>query len=728
MKKLMKTLITITIFFALMSCAVAADLSDYPEMFLDDNFNAKVVVGDNAPAEHVIAAVDLLTDLQYYFSNKGNFKDTIQEGEIKTYIFFEKEYTVECIIVSDSHDSKETMLMINGLTTSSLKEGDIETLGNNIQIEIKSIPDNEANVNAEIVEFSMTKLIDLNVPAAKLESEIGYPYSEQNLIIIGTAESNSMFKQFLNSYPKLEENEAYIELIENNGYKQLLIIGGSDDILKIAVNALSNMFENYTSNKAYIQKQENGQMIVYQKEESDIEKVFSHMLMINGKLAKGKNIILNKNSDKNKYKLYFNTNYDIDKISYKLMSKIYGTVLEAWTININDEGPIPMIVGDIELLSDEDQYILKLEFEGEKNQDLTYNIKVEDKVELMFFKRSKCPYSIQLEPELGKIYEDFEEYITYSPIFMQNLSQSSNESFADYYAMHGKLEVLTNALQAFFYTVGDTGDYFEIMEDKDFKCLMDANTYSEFDQCLDELGDEKEALIKFSLDCVDDYSTDTEIKQCFAENIEQEFGDFITEKEIDLWNNMIMDIKKIITHKFNYDIDMMEIYDVAKSPTLLINGEEYTGAKTYSAVKKAVCDAIKGDKPSICEHNEEESKVNFKILIPEIYPSNVVEPGKIILQKFLIEHDSDKTQKNIKVKVSVPELGISASEYIDEIEDKAWSENIGLNIPDTTEEGRYRLKVEIIGDDGFTKNSMQFTLYVTNDKDKLFRELCIIAV
>ena len=57
-----------------------ADLKDYPKMFIKDNqFDGLIVVGDNAPAEHVIAATDIAMGLQHLI---GDDKKPNKTGKI----------------------------------------------------------------------------------------------------------------------------------------------------------------------------------------------------------------------------------------------------------------------------------------------------------------------------------------------------------------------------------------------------------------------------------------------------------------------------------------------------------------------------------------------------------------------------------------------------------------------------------------------------------------------
>jgi len=91
-------------------------------------------------------------------------------------------------------------------------------------------------------------------------------------------------------------------------------------------------------------------------------------------------------------------------------------------------------------------------------------------------------------------------------------------------------------------------------------------------------------------------------------------------------------------------------------------------------------------------------------------PENYVKAGRALLTTVRIKNRGDMDQEDIKIKVNMPELGISASDYIDELDaecgddsdcdDSTTSEELYLRIPDCAEEGDYTVKVCVEYDDG----------------------------
>jgi len=87
-------------------------------------------------------------------------------------------------------------------------------------------------------------------------------------------------------------------------------------------------------------------------------------------------------------------------------------------------------------------------------------------------------------------------------------------------------------------------------------------------------------------------------------------------------------------------------------------------------------------------------------------PGNTVKAGRSLLTTVLLENYGDKIEKDVKVTVSMPELGIQATEYVDDV-DHDGSHNIEyqdvpemfLPIPATAAEGEYDVVVTVKYDD-----------------------------
>jgi len=84
-------------------------------------------------------------------------------------------------------------------------------------------------------------------------------------------------------------------------------------------------------------------------------------------------------------------------------------------------------------------------------------------------------------------------------------------------------------------------------------------------------------------------------------------------------------------------------------------------------------------------------------------PSNNVIAGRALLTSVRVQNTGMKDERDgIKVSVTIPELGISAADYIDELDDddSVTSEELYLRIPECTRPGTYEAVIEVEYDDG----------------------------
>ncbi|MBN1645286.1 hypothetical protein JW851_04610 [Candidatus Woesearchaeota archaeon] len=87
-----------------------------------------------------------------------------------------------------------------------------------------------------------------------------------------------------------------------------------------------------------------------------------------------------------------------------------------------------------------------------------------------------------------------------------------------------------------------------------------------------------------------------------------------------------------------------------------------------------------------------ELKIQDVIFNPELN----IKAGSALLAQVRLENKGEKQEDDIKVKVSIPELGVSGADYVDEIEDtddSEESEEIYLRIPMCAKPGIYEVKV-----------------------------------
>lgn len=106
----------------------------------------------------------------------------------------------------------------------------------------------------------------------------------------------------------------------------------------------------------------------------------------------------------------------------------------------------------------------------------------------------------------------------------------------------------------------------------------------------------------------------------------------------------------------------------------------------------------------------------FVIKDVDFSPGLEVEAGRALLTTVRTENIGDEEDNDgVKVKVSIPDLGLSASDYLDEVDedDSTSSEELYIRIPSETPAGDYDVEVTVYFDDGDETVSDSYTLTVT---------------
>lgn len=99
-------------------------------------------------------------------------------------------------------------------------------------------------------------------------------------------------------------------------------------------------------------------------------------------------------------------------------------------------------------------------------------------------------------------------------------------------------------------------------------------------------------------------------------------------------------------------------------------------------------------------------------------PSTEVKAGRALLSTVRLRNRGEKDEDGVKVVVSIPQLGVSAADFIDELDkeggsdDQATSEEMFLRIPDSAETGEYTVRVEAFFDDMDKRNVKETKIFV----------------
>src|SRR3989338_7152244 len=118
------------------------------------------------------------------------------------------------------------------------------------------------------------------------------------------------------------------------------------------------------------------------------------------------------------------------------------------------------------------------------------------------------------------------------------------------------------------------------------------------------------------------------------------------------------------------------------------------------------------------ELNVESERHSVKIADVSFSPSLTVKAGRSLLATVLVENVGENKEEDVKVTVAVPELGLTASEYVDEVEadDHEAVDEMFLQVPSDAKPGEYTVKVTAQYDDLRETVSETYTLKVVESE------------
>lgn len=115
-------------------------------------------------------------------------------------------------------------------------------------------------------------------------------------------------------------------------------------------------------------------------------------------------------------------------------------------------------------------------------------------------------------------------------------------------------------------------------------------------------------------------------------------------------------------------------------------------------------------------------------------PGDTIKAGRSLLTTVLLENYGDKDEKDVKVTVAVPELGVSATEFVDVMEtdnhniDYEDVPEMFIQIPATAAAGDYEVKVTVKYDDLRETVTKSYTLHVEANEMFQAEEKTVLAV
>ena len=127
------------------------------------------------------------------------------------------------------------------------------------------------------------------------------------------------------------------------------------------------------------------------------------------------------------------------------------------------------------------------------------------------------------------------------------------------------------------------------------------------------------------------------------------------------------------------------------------------------------------------DHEEVIDNYNLKIDVPRhkiriddvvFYPENSIKAGSALLATVRIENKGEMQEDDVRVKLTIPNLGVSATEYINEIEeddDEEETEELFLRIPQCAEPGLYDVEVTVSFSENHFSEKVTKTIQVTEN-------------
>ncbi len=207
---------------------------------------------------------------------------------------------------------------------------------------------------------------------------------------------------------------------------------------------------------------------------------------------------------------------------------------------------------------------------------------------------------------------------------------------------------------------------------------------------------------------------------------------------LSLERNDDIDIKVTITAlsdvenvKITATLDGYEYGDISDSTSVFDVEANTTYKKTLTLTlpdrmdqdnyKLKVMVSSRDDETLIQYYNLKIDTVRHGLKIKDVVfsPENEVKAGRALIATARIKNVGKKDEEGVKVTLSIPELDVSDSVYIDEIEseDTITSEEVYIRIPNCAATGEYKATVTVKYNDGEDSISKDYTINVVADED-----------
>jgi uncharacterized membrane protein len=189
----------------------------------------------------------------------------------------------------------------------------------------------------------------------------------------------------------------------------------------------------------------------------------------------------------------------------------------------------------------------------------------------------------------------------------------------------------------------------------------------------------------------------------------------------------IFDVEAGTTYKKTLRLDIPTDFEVSNTDSM--NVEVYNGDES---VRQEFTVKIR------------EQRHYLSIMDVNLNPGLTVEAGKNLFGTVRVENLGAKDERDVKVTMSIPELGLTASTYIDRLFSESTdcditscetdnkvstsSDEIYFKIPENTKEGTYTLKVQVSYNRGYTTEEKTYALNVKSGVPSLTSNGALVSV
>ena len=186
---------------------------------------------------------------------------------------------------------------------------------------------------------------------------------------------------------------------------------------------------------------------------------------------------------------------------------------------------------------------------------------------------------------------------------------------------------------------------------------------------------------------------------------------------------------KVLGYEFGAISDVSEIFSIdgqnLYKKTLVLDIPKDIDASEQYTLRIEVSDTLNQEEQEFTVYIDEQ-RHNIDVFDIVLNPSSTIQAGQPLFVSTVLENMGEKKEENIKVTVSVPELGISSVNYLDELitqimedkrtfnlqEESSQRVDFLLRIPADAASGQYTINVDILYNRGhsFLSASRTFTV------------------